>query len=226
MLNHALLTPEEELVADRDRLVIHNLRLVASIAGRFAWSTGQDPDDLFGAGTLGLMRAATKFEPQRGYRFTTYATWWIRQAIQREIANTRHVVRVPANLQDRLRRRLRADDLDDLTAHESAALLVMRAQPVSIIPGYDEDHSAPDISDDDSLGPVDGARVAELQENVRRVIDDVLDEREAMVLKARMAGETFREIAGKLGVSRERARQIEAKALDTLREFAPELEGL
>ena len=251
------------------RLVQANLRLVVSVARRFGPS-GLPFSDLVQEGNLGLLRAVQKYDPERGYRFSTYATWWIRQAISRYIADHARTIRIPAHMVDTLSRLSRAQrgmtqamgeeptleqlacaigflSEQDLAAIEEAgrggqdlppelaarrrrALLkvrrILRASqdPVSLeLPvGADREGSLGDILTDENVeAPVETASRHLLREQVEGVLEE-LSERERRVLEMRFGlldGQTYtlEEVGSALGVTRERIRQIEAKALRKLR---------
>ena len=231
--------PEEQVRA-RERMVQCNLRLVVSIARQYAWR-GVPMADLIQEGNIGLMRAAEKFEYHRGFKFSTYATWWIRQAVARAVENQCRTIRVPIYKLEvinrihatskKLAREFGRDatrgelaDAMELTIEEVDELLGMVRQPSSLdMPvGEDGDSTLSDlVAAQDSEMPGDALEERTLAGRVERALN-TLDPKERRILELRFgfAGEDPRslESIGKdFGVTRERIRQIEIKALAKLR---------
>lgn len=224
----------------RDLLIRANTRLVIQIAKRYrGW--GIAFSDLIQEGNLGLMRAADKFDYRRGNRFSTYATWWIRQAITRALSDQARTIRLPVHINEEIRRLRHAEELlsDRLgrqpTDEEIAAELettVSRVRWLRRISrhtislespiGEEGDNSLGDfLPDEDVPSPDEKASQTSLKQEVEKLLSS-LDEREAEIIRLRFGFEdgrsyTLKEVGKKLGITRERVRQIESKALRKLR---------
>ncbi|WP_107929048.1 RNA polymerase sigma factor RpoD [Neisseria animaloris] len=239
-INKNMVISEKETAAAKQEMIQANLRLVISIAKKYT-NRGLQFLDLIQEGNIGLMKAVDKFEYRRGYKFSTYATWWIRQAITRSIADQARTIRIPVhmietiNKMNRISRQYLQETGEEPDSAKLAELMEMpedkirkimkiAKEPISMetpIGDDDDSHLGDFIEDVNNVAPADAAMYSSLHEVTKEVLES-LTPREAKVLRMRFGidmntDHTLEEVGKQFDVTRERIRQIEAKALRKLR---------
>ena len=239
-INKNMVSSEKETAAAKQEMIQANLRLVISIAKKYT-NRGLQFLDLIQEGNIGLMKAVDKFEYRRGYKFSTYATWWIRQAITRSIADQARTIRIPVhmietiNKMNRISRQHLQETGEEPDSAKLAELMQMpedkirkimkiAKEPISMetpIGDDDDSHLGDFIEDANNIAPADAAMYTSLHEVTKEILES-LTPREAKVLRMRFGidmntDHTLEEVGRQFDVTRERIRQIEAKALRKLR---------
>lgn len=259
--NGDLLTKEEEIELGkqikngdrqaRNKLIERNLRLVISIAKSYT-GCGLDIDDLIQCGNIGLIRAAQMYDPDKGFRFSTYAIWWIRQAVLREIYNTGQSIRLPIHIQEKISRLKRAvgnlrSELGRTPTHEETAqrmgisieALLNLLSHVVVMDSLDREINDSDspgvlgdlVTNEDALYPEEAVLDSLLADEVQETMQACLSDREISILEARYElwgaeGKTLQELGEEYSLTRERVRQIQAVAERKLRSKIRKDKGL
>lgn len=236
----ALVESQREIIEAKRRLIEANLRLVISIAKRYM-SKGLSLPDLIQEGNIGLMKAVDKFEYKRGYKFSTYATWWIRQAITRALADQSRTIRIPVHMVETINRITRAmreyvqekgkeptpDEVSErvgMPAEKVKSILKISKEPISLETPIGEEEDSPlrdFIEDKAAPSPLEAAMLEDLKRQMEKVLS-LLSPREEKIIRRRYgigqdSSYTLEEVGQEFAVTRERIRQIEVKALRKLK---------
>jgi RNA polymerase primary sigma factor len=237
---YILIEEEREIDAAKNKLTEANLRLVISIAKRYI-GKGLGFSDLIQEGNIGLMRAVDKFEYRRGYKFSTYATWWIRQSITRALADQSRTIRIPVHMVESINRMTKTirelvqekgkepspeetAEKMKLPAEKVRGMLKISKEPISLetpVGEEDDSHLSDFIEDKTTLSPLDIAILEDMKKNIDKVLASLTPKEQSIIRKRFGIGDelphTLEDVGLEFEVTRERIRQIEVKAIRKLR---------